>query len=469
MTENTTTPMQSERTNYRLSIAVGAACFLWILNFVALTPFFPFVAKDLNTSVALLGQVSGLVAFASIPVGMITGPLADRYGHRKVLLTGMSTLGVGSLITAIAPSYGVLMLMAPFGAVSQAIIRPLAVAIAGTHLAGDNRRGAVGHHSRHPDADHHRILRRMARVFRISYRPERTGNGLHGLEHPARCSNHRKCFASRLGLSAYASLVTDFPSMFLIGSSLVRSISLWGAGRSSCIRRVSFGFLTALNVLVTVYMAWSIGRDAPTTGSASHSRLGLSAYASLVTDFPSMFLIGSSLVRSISLWGFNTYRGAFFVWISTQEVGWIFTMAGMGLLLGGAVASSRFSRLPLYWLAIVGTAAIGLGGGLALVLPLGILPAIALTILTSFGLGFSLVATDTLIVNRAVGQRATATSLNRVSTNIGVAVGSSGGGLMIAVDGYPLLGTTVLGFGAAALILLWLSRSSGRASSEPAS
>ena len=406
MTENTTTPMQSERTNYRLSIAVGAACFLWILNFVALTPFFPFVAKDLNTSVALLGQVSGLVAFASIPVGMITGPLADRYGHRKVLLTGMSTLGVGSLITAIAPSYGVLMLMAPFGAVSQAIIRPLAVAIAGTHLAGDNRRGAVG--------------------------------------------------LATIGMSVGT----------IVGIPMLTTIAYFGGWR------VSFGFLTALNVLVTVYMAWSIGRDAPTTGSASHSRLGLSAYASLVTDFPSMFLIGSSLVRSISLWGFNTYRGAFFVYrfgISTQEVGWIFTMAGMGLLLGGAVASSRFSRLPLYWLAIVGTAAIGLGGGLALVLPLGILPAIALTILTSFGLGFSLVATDTLIVNRAVGQRATATSLNRVSTNIGVAVGSSGGGLMIAVDGYPLLGTTVLGFGAAALILLWLSRSSGRASSEPAS
>ena len=406
MTENTTTPMQSERTNYRLSIAVGAACFLWILNFVALTPFFPFVTKDLNTSVALLGQVSGLVAFASIPVGMITGPLADRYGHRKVLLTGMSTLGVGSLITAIAPSYGVLMLMAPFGAVSQAIIRPLAVAIAGTHLAGDNRRGAVG--------------------------------------------------LATIGMSVGT----------IVGIPMLTTIAYFGGWR------VSFGFLTALNVLVTVYMAWSIPPDAPTTGSASHSRLGLSAYASLVTDFPSMFLIGSSLVRSISLWGFNTYRGAFFVFrfgISTQEVGGIFTMAGMGLFLGGAVASSRFSRLPLYWLAIIGAAAIGLGGGLALVLPLGILPAIALTILTSFGLGFSLVATDTLIVNRAVGQRATATSLNRVSTNIGVAVGSSGGGLMIAVDGYPLLGTTVLGFGAAALILLWLSRSSGRASSEPAS
>ncbi len=406
VTENTTTPIQAQRTNYRLSIAVGAACFLWILNFVALTPFFPFVAKDLNTSVALLGQISGLLAFGSIPVGMITGPLADRYGHRKVLLTGMSTLGIGSLITAIAPSYGVLMMMAPFGAVSQAIIRPLSVAIAGTHLAGDNRRGAVG--------------------------------------------------LATIGMSVGT----------IVGIPMLTTIAFFGGWR------VSFGFLTALNVLVTVYMAWSIPRDAPASGDAPRSRLGLSSYASLIADFPTMFLIGSSMVRSISLWGFNTYRGAFFVYrfgITTQEVGWIFTIAGLGLFLGGTVASSRFVRLPLYWLAIIGTAAIALGGGLAMVFPLGILPAIALTTLTAFGLGFSLVATDTLIVNRAVGQRGTATSLNRVSTNIGVGAGSSGGGMMIAVDGYPLLGATVLGFGAAALVLLGLSKFSGRASPEPAS
>lgn len=406
MIENTTTPAQSERTNYRLSIAIGAACFLWMLNFLALTPFFPFVAKDLNTSVALLGQVTGLLALVSIPVGMITGPLADRYGHRKVLLAGMSTLGIGSLITAIAPSYGVLMLMAPFGAVSQAIIRPLAVAIAGTHLAGDNRRGAVG--------------------------------------------------LATIGMSIGT----------MAGIPMLTTIAYFGGWRAS------FGFLTALNVLVTVYLAWSIPPDAPSAGDGSRSRLGLSAYSSLVADFPTMLLIASSLVRSISLWGFNTYRGAFFVYrfgITSQEVGWIFTISGMGLFLGGAVASSRFARLPLHWLAIVGTAAIGLGGGLAMVLPLRILPAIVLTALTSFGLGFSLVATDTLIVNRAAGQRATATSLNRVSTNIGVAVGSSGGGLMIAVDGYPLLGITVLSFGAVALLLLWLSKSSGRTSSEPAS
>ena len=328
MAENTTTPAQSERTNYRLSIAIGVACFLWMLNFLALTPFFPFVAKDLNTSVALLGQVSGLVAFGSIPVGMITGPLSDRYGHRKVLLAGMSTLGAGfaryrhSSELRSPNADGALRSGKPShhqalggGHSRDALGRRQPQGSRGT----GNHRNVRRHLRRHTDVDHHRVLWRMARVFR--------------------------------------------------------------------------NFLTALNVLATVYLAWSIPPDTPTSADAPRSRLGLSTYASLVADFPTMLLIGSSLVRSISLWGFNTYRGAFFVdrfGVTTQEVGWIFTIAGMGLFLGGAVASSRFSRLPLYWLAIVGTAAIASGGGLALVLPLGILPAIALTTLTSFCLGFRL-------------------------------------------------------------------------------
>ena len=81
-----------------LSVAVGLACFLWMLNFLGITPFFPFIAEDLNTTVALLGQITGLVALVSVPIGMLTGPLADRYGHRKVLLLGVGALSIGSLV-----------------------------------------------------------------------------------------------------------------------------------------------------------------------------------------------------------------------------------------------------------------------------------------------------------------------------------------------------------------------------------
>ena len=398
--------MQSERTNYRLSIAIGAACFLWMLNFLALTPFFPFVAKDLNTSVALLGQVTGLLALASIPVGMITGPLADRYGHRKVLLAGMSTLGIGSLITAIAPSYGVLMLMAPFGAVSQAIIRPLAVAIAGTHLAGDNRRGAVG--------------------------------------------------LATIGMSIGT----------MAGIPMLTTIAYFGGWRAS------FGFLTALNVLVTVYLAWSIPPDAPASGDGSRSRLVLSAYSSLVADFPTMLLIVSSLVRSISLWGFNTYRGAFFVYrfgITSQQVGWIFTIAGMGLFLGGAVASSRFARLPLHWLAIVGHGSDRTRRRAGHGPPFGDPPGDSpddLDLLRPWiqlgGHGYPYSKPGC----RAAGNRHIVEPRLHQHWSCRRKLGR---GPDDRVDGYPLLGITVLSFGAVALLLLWLSKSSGRTSSEPAS
>ena len=115
-----------------------------MLNFLGITPFYPFIAEDLDTPVALLGQITALIAIISIPVGIITGPVADRFGYRKVLLGGILTLTMGSLIVALAPSYKLLLMLVPFGAVSQATVRPLSIAIAGAHLAEEDRRRAVG-------------------------------------------------------------------------------------------------------------------------------------------------------------------------------------------------------------------------------------------------------------------------------------------------------------------------------------
>lgn len=50
------------------------------------------------------------VVFASF---LITGALADRFGRRRMLLTGMAIVGVASLLCALAPSFGVLPLALP--------------------------------------------------------------------------------------------------------------------------------------------------------------------------------------------------------------------------------------------------------------------------------------------------------------------------------------------------------------------
>ena len=375
----------------RLSLTIGIACFLWMLNFLGITPFYPFMAEDLDTSVALLGQITALIAIISIPIGIITGPIADRFGYRRVLLGGIFTLSIGSLIVAFSPTYKLLLMLVPFGAISQATVRPLAIAIAGAHLAEEDRRRAVG--------------------------------------------------LATVGMSTAG--VFGIPILTLIGS-------FWGW-------RTSFLCLTGLNAMLTIFLVRSIPRDREGTESVESPPLSPRAYAWMLADLATVLLIASTFLRESSIWGFYTFRGAFFVetfQVGSQHIGWIFSIAGIGLLSGSAIAGSHRFRLPLPMIALLGIMIMTLCCTLTLVLSLGLILAVALTMITAFGLGFAMVATDTLIVNLTKGGRATTTSLNRAAANIGTSIGGVSGGLMLSLGGYRLLGLAVLFFGVAAFSLV---------------
>lgn len=397
------TKQENQNTN-RLSITIGIACFLWMLNFLGITPFYPFIAEDMDTSVALLGQVTALIAIISIPIGIITGPIADRFGYRRVLLGGIFTLSIGSLTVALAPTYKLLLMLVPFGAISQATVRPLSIAIAGAHLAEVDRRRAVG--------------------------------------------------LATVGMSTAG--VFGIPILTLIGS-------FWGW-------RTSFLCLTGLNAMLTIFLVRSIPRDREGADSIESPPLNPRAYAWMLTDVATVLLIASTFLRESSIWGFYTFRGAFFVEIfqvGSQHIGWIFSIAGIGLLSGSAIAGSHRFKLPLPTIALLGITIMTLCCTLTLVLSLGLVVAVVLTMITAFGLGFAMVATDTLIVNLTRGGRATTTSLNRAAANIGTSVGGLSGGLTLSLGGYRLLGLSVLIFGGAAFILLSAASLVRRTTTKP--
>src|SRR4051812_20238175 len=66
----------------RVQILLCLSAFLAALNYFAPTPFYPQMARDLQTTVPLLGQVVTLMALISAGLGLFAGPLADRYGFR---------------------------------------------------------------------------------------------------------------------------------------------------------------------------------------------------------------------------------------------------------------------------------------------------------------------------------------------------------------------------------------------------
>jgi EmrB/QacA subfamily drug resistance transporter len=102
----------------------------------------PAIGRDLGASVATLQWVlSGyLVTVAALL--LISGAFADRFGRRRVLITGLLVMLVGSVLCAIAPSGGALIAARVVQGVGGALVVPSSLALLnGTLRVADRARG----------------------------------------------------------------------------------------------------------------------------------------------------------------------------------------------------------------------------------------------------------------------------------------------------------------------------------------
>ena len=76
--------------------------------FLAPVPVLPDIAHDFGVSIATAGQLRTLSGLAAGVTALAAGALARRLGIRRVLLAGLWLIALGSVISALAPSYLVL-------------------------------------------------------------------------------------------------------------------------------------------------------------------------------------------------------------------------------------------------------------------------------------------------------------------------------------------------------------------------
>ena len=115
-----------------------------ILSARALAVFLPALAADFETSVSLLGQVPALMLFLAGALALVAGPLADRYGFRKMLVAGLLTVVVSAVATGLSPNLPILLVVTLVGAFARASVLPTAQAVAVTTFLDESaRRRAV--------------------------------------------------------------------------------------------------------------------------------------------------------------------------------------------------------------------------------------------------------------------------------------------------------------------------------------
>ena len=128
----------------RVQAALCLAAFFAALNFFAPSPFYPDIARDLDTTVPLVGQVVTVMTLLSASLGLLAGPLADRYGFRWPLFIGLLAIAATLVGTGLAPAYPVLLGLGLLGGFGDALVFTLPFAIAATHFHGAAQRRAIG-------------------------------------------------------------------------------------------------------------------------------------------------------------------------------------------------------------------------------------------------------------------------------------------------------------------------------------
>ncbi|MFF4491792.1 MFS transporter [Streptomyces sp. NPDC001544] len=100
----------------------------------------PLVARDLDVSISVAGQMVTVFALAYGVLAPLLATATARWPRRRALLTALAVFSAANALTALAPSYGTLLATRVLAAVGAALYTPTANAVA-TSLVPPERRG----------------------------------------------------------------------------------------------------------------------------------------------------------------------------------------------------------------------------------------------------------------------------------------------------------------------------------------
>lgn len=385
-------------------LSIASAAFTTILSQSAIAPFLPFIAESLGTSVALLGQVPAASMLLAGLLGLVAGPLADRYGQRRALIVGLLGTVISALGVALAGSYLTLLVVMLVGAVGRATILPVSMVVGGTRFVGDAQRRALSWMSTGLVAA--TILGVPLLTFVGEYLGWRGGFGVlaaiafgaavlvwRGLDPDAVTS--ATPFRPRDLLVPYRAIVRHRPTVLFLAASLIGNIGLWN---------------------VQTY-------------------------------------IGAFWIEQHGL--------------TLQEVGLAALVQGLGGLAGSWLMSSPVGRLPPRRLLVIVRLGTGLLIATPFILPLPTLAAVAFFAVGYVLGGMGTIATTLALTTETPTARATTLTLNGAAWSVGIALGAASGGLALALGGYTALGLCAVGTLGVASVLLVLSARPAPAAPRP--
>ena len=134
----------TEKTRWGIVALCVAAGLVAAAHVGKAPPALPALRAELGLDLVLAGWVVSIFGFTGMAFGIIAGSLADRVGHRRLLLIGLGVLAAGSAVGGFTNSGAILLASRFFeglGLLSVGVSAPAMIAAA---APGRNRRLALG-------------------------------------------------------------------------------------------------------------------------------------------------------------------------------------------------------------------------------------------------------------------------------------------------------------------------------------
>ena len=130
--------------SWRPLAVLGVAQFLMVLDSAVMNVSISQLVEDFDTEVTAIQAVITLYSLVMAATMMTGGKLGDRFGRRRAFRIGLVVYGIGSAVTAVSGTVGVLMVgWSVLEGLGAALVLPAMAALVGSTYRGRQRAMAL--------------------------------------------------------------------------------------------------------------------------------------------------------------------------------------------------------------------------------------------------------------------------------------------------------------------------------------
>jgi predicted MFS family arabinose efflux permease len=133
-----------KRFNWSVALILFGVLFLGVSDNQLVGPLLPAIAKDLGTTAGHAGIIVSTYSLAAAAFALIVGPLSDRVGRKKVLVSGLALFTGASFLTYHVSSLSALVIVRAMTGFAAGTLSTCALSFAGDYYPYEQRGRAMG-------------------------------------------------------------------------------------------------------------------------------------------------------------------------------------------------------------------------------------------------------------------------------------------------------------------------------------